>query len=173
MLKNKKGQVITLDVLFSVVIVILMFFMLFNVAETKIYRMNSININKDFEYTADLAFKNLVNNPAINCYVKDENNSYLIPSCFSEMSEIFKKDLGLNDDYKCNLSWTGASSFTINECQDAFNPNNLNYYYSIDFNGYFLTAPSREVSKLDYINSYKGIETLNGSQDTYTLRVWK
>lgn len=174
MLKNKKGQVITLDVLFAVVIVILMFFMLFNVVEAKIYRMNSTSINKGFENIGNLAYINLVNNPSINCFAKDTNNSYLILSCFSEMTEVFKKDLGLSDEYKCNISWINAGvNFSLNECDDVFNPNNSDYFYSIDFNGFFLTDPSREVSKLDYINSYKDIEILEGIEDTFTLRVWK
>lgn len=174
MLKNKKAQIMTLDVLFSIVLVILMFFLLFNVVEVRVNRQNTDNINKDFENIGESALLRLINNPEINCYASDTNNNFLVPSCFSQNSIITKKSLGLPEGYKCELSWATnpAITFTNNDCRDVFNPNNVDYYYMVDFNGFYLSQVSTEISKLDYINSYLGTP-LVGTEGAFTLRVWK
>jgi hypothetical protein len=170
MIKNKKAQIMALDVLFSVVLIILIFFLLFNVVEARINQANTDRINREFDSIGNLVFMNIINNPLINCYAKDTQNKYHIPACLgSNDSNITKQTIGLPDGYKCNLSGLGGG-FVNNECVDAFDPA-TDYFYSIDFNVSIIS--DREISKFDYTRSYKGSATNLDNIAQLNLKVWK
>jgi len=170
MIKNKKAQLMSLDVLFTVVLFILMFFLLFNVIEAKTYQRNIDVINAELDSVGNLALTRMISNPLVNCYAYDSDNRYSIPGCLSSSSEITKRHLGIPDGYSCSVSVVSVGSFTTNECDSLLNVNNNNYY-DINFTVSFLGSLS--VTKKDYIESYKGSgSTLNNLQ-TINLKVWK
>ncbi len=169
MIKNKKAQIMSLDILFTVTLVVLMFFLLFNIVEARLYQANIDKANNELDAIGFLAFDKIINNPLLNCYAYDTNNNFTIPACVSlSQSAITKKTLGIPQGYKCNL--TGAV-FTTNECNDVFIPADNSSYFSLDFN--VTVAANKAISKKDYIENYMNIQNTLATQRTLTLRVWK
>lgn len=171
MIKNKKAQLMSLDVLFTVVLLILMFFLLFNVIEARTYQRNTDIINSELNSIGDIAFTRLINNPILNCSATDAKNKFHIPACLSTSLEIKKRHLGVPDNYKCNISISGGNAFAMNECEDDFNLDDVSNYYEKDFYVSFINPLT--IKKIEYISSYTAIGSHLGSSEKINLKVWK
>ncbi len=171
MIKNNRAQIMSIDILFSVVLVILMFFLLFNIVEARTYQTNTDSINQEFEMIGNLAFTRLINNPNINCYAKDSSNSFNIPSCLAiNNSELTKENLGIPSNYKCLITPT-TSTFNINECTDVLNMASTSHFYEIDFNVSIVT--NRSILKRNYVQSYLGLNPSMNTIEQINLKVWQ
>ena len=168
---NKKGQVLSLDVIFSIVLIILMFFLLFNIVEASTYRTLKDIENKRLDNIGNTAVIQILNNPLDGCYAENPNNRYFIPACLSlENSEIKKYNLGIPHDYNCSITRVGGgNNFTNNECSDAFT--NANAYFSINFE--VSLVDDLNISRDEYINNLKGNNNHFDNVGTFNLRVWK
>jgi hypothetical protein len=167
MIKNKKGQIMVLDILFSVVLIILVSFLLVNIVESKVYSTTTDNINSQLNNVGKMAFKNIVNNPYINCYAFDSHNRYHIPACLTVNSNISKNNLGIPTNYKCSIA---GYDFTTNECTDVLDPS-IDNYYSIDFN--VSITPNFAINKKRYIDSLSGNDNILDTKQELNLKVWR
>jgi|GEM_PF-1062426 len=168
-LKNKKGQVMVLDVVFAIILIILIFFLLFRWTEIKTYQSIDDRQKTELNYISKTAFISLTENHSINCYAFDNDNYYLISSCFGEDSVISKNNLGIPINYKCNFAIDGFS-ITTNDCNDAFVPSTTSNYFSIDFN--VTTNTNRQLNKISYLaNILDKSSTLD--EHEATLVIWK
>jgi hypothetical protein len=168
MIKNKKAQIMVLDILFSVVLIVLISFLMVNIVESKVYQSTTDNLNSQLNNVGEIAFKSIINNPQVNCYAYDSKNKYHIPGCLANASPLFKNYLGIPSNYKCSL--TGNPSFTSNECNDVFDPLNKNYY-SVDFNVSIIS--SLQTSKLNYLNSIYNNNNAFATKQQLNLKVWR
>lgn len=171
MIKNKKAQVMTLDVLFSVVLIMLMFFLLFNIAEAKINQTNNDIVNKELNNIGTLAVMKITNSPNLSCYAKDNrDNYYLIPSCISENTYFTKENLGIPSNYKCSLTSEGRGNpFTNNPCTDTIGLNHPSYF-SMNFKVSIVN--NLKVSKSNYISYYLDSDDFF-TETELNLKVWK
>ncbi len=168
-LKNKKGQVMVLDVMFTIVLIILILFLLFRWAEVKTYQSINDRQTAELNYISKTAFVSLTENHSINCYAFDNDNNYLISSCFGGDSVVSKNDLGIPVNYKCNFSIDGFAIGT-NDCDDVFVPANVDNYFSVDFN--VITNTDRYIKKSIYLtNILDKVDTF--TEHEATLVIWK
>jgi hypothetical protein len=138
-----------LDVIFTIVLIILIFFLLFRWTEVKTYQSITDRKTVELNYISKTAFNSLTDNYSINCYARDGNNQYLVSSCFGPESGISKTDLGIPIDYKCNFSINGFA-LSSNDCTDIF-PADTSNYFSVDFN--IVTNTDRYFSKSTYLEN--------------------
>jgi len=167
MIKNKRAQVMLLDVLFAVVLIILLLFLLFKISETKIYSINSSKEINELESVGALAFNKLTDNSFVNCKVLDSQNNILIKNCFYEDSNISKENLGLGPEYNCYFEIDGFS-LVNNSCNSDYASSNN--YYAIFFET--ITYDSSEVPKSIYINNILDVDDTLQKRDA-KLVVWK
>lgn len=167
-LKNKKGQVMVLDVMFTIVLVILIFFLLFRWTEVKTYQ--SINDRKTTELNSisKTAFFSLTENYSINCYAGDSSNKFLITSCFGADSIISKKDLGIPINYNCSFVINGFV-MNVNECDDVL-PLDQNNYFNLGFS--VITNNTRAISKDVYLSNILNKANTLTKRDA-SLVIWK
>lgn len=171
MIQNKKAQIMSLDILFTTTLVILMFFLMFNIVEARINQSNIDKINSELTNVSNLVLLKIIDNPLVNCYASDSQNIFHIPGCISAtQSQLTKKNLGVPSNYKCNLS-SSTAVVTTNGCNDPFNAAIVSNYVSIDFN---VSIPTnRQISKYDFIGSYRGVSNNLDTIATFNLKVWK
>jgi hypothetical protein len=150
-MKKEKAQVMLLDVVFSVVIIILLFFLLFRFTEIQIYNSSLDKANYELEKIGTISFNRIVNNPKINCVISDTNNQIPIPNCLAPSSEITLKTLGIPENYDCNFTVSGTS-FAINECNS--NLPSDTQYYAVSFD--VLIGSDKNIPKSEYMNSILG-----------------
>jgi hypothetical protein len=160
MIKTKKGQVILLDVLFTIVIVIFMFFMLLKFVETDTYKSNINNRTEELTSIGSLAYQKFINNPEINCKVLSAG-AY-VPGTIDTTTTITKTMLGIPSDYNFNVTSTG----TIN-CSGCFTVPSTGNIYAINFD---LVTCNRNMSKANYINY---INSGGASTSQINLSVWR
>ena len=153
-LKKEKAQVMLIDVLFSIVIIILMFFLLTKWVEINVYNTSSNKDNLELNNISLLVYNKLTSNYKINVYAEDSNNSFLIPDSFSKYSKITKDNLGLPRDYNCSFTVQGIN-FNINECDDT--PPTTVPYFQLDFN--VIKYTSATIQKSDYTKDLQGISS--------------
>ena len=151
-IKKEKAQVMLVDILFSIVIIILMFFLLTKWVEISVYNTSSNKQNLELNSISLLAYNKLTSSYGINVYAKDNNNSFIIPNSFSKHSEITKANLGLPDDYNCFFKVQGIN-FITNECKDIVPTTGS--YFQIDFNA--IKYSSAHIKKSDYTNDLLGV----------------
>lgn len=149
MIKNKRAQVMLLDVLFAIVLITLLLFLLFKVSETKIYSINSSKEINELESVGGLAFNKLTDNSFVNCKVLDSQNNILIKNSFYPDSKISKENLGLGPEYNCYFEIVGFQ-LANNSCNNS-DYSLSNNYYAISFQT--ITYDSNEVPKSIYINN--------------------
>lgn len=160
MMDTRKGQIMLLDVLFAVVIIILMFFLLIKFVETDIYKTNVDSRTEELTSVGSLAYQKFLNNPKINCKVKDLQNSFYIPGTINTTTTITKADLGIPLDYNCQV--TGVS---VTGCQTAgFDGPS----YTIQFPVVICTDDLNKNTYVDYVTN-----TSDPSPLTITLNVWR
>jgi len=167
MIKNKKAQVMLLDVLFAIVLIILIFFLLFKVSETKMYAINSSKQINELESVGNLAFNKLTNNTLINCKVIDQKNNFLLKNCFYADSNINKQNLGLGSEYFCNFEIPGFN-LNNNLCSDDYSDSNNFFAISFQVN----TFGSKEILKSEYLANILNKETTIDLKNA-KLVVWK
>ena len=153
-LKKEKAQVMLVDVLFSIVIIILMFFLLTKWVEINVYNTSSNKDNLELNNISLLAYNKLTSNNKINVYAEDSNNSFLIPDSFSKDSEITKANLGLPKDYNCFFS-VQSINFSTNECKDIIPATGP--YFQLDFN--VIKYTNATIKKSDYTKDLQGISS--------------
>jgi len=153
-LKKEKAQIMLVDILFSIVIIILMFFLLTKWVEINIYNTSSNKDNLELNNISLLIYNKLTSNYKINVLAVDSNNSFLIPDSFSKDSEITKANLGLPTDFNCTFTVQGVN-FTTNECVDT--PPTIGSYFQLDFNA--IVYSSATIRKSDYTNNLSGSST--------------
>lgn len=169
-LKSKRAQMMSLDILFATILVILMFFILFNVVEAKTYETNSDKLSNELNSIFSQAILNIHSNPNISCVITDSNNFYAFPGCLSETySDFSKKNLGIPDNFSCSLVGDGLS-FTNNECNSTYE--NASEVLSIDLH-LFVLVNEDHISKHDYFSYVLGVSQNPSSPKKITLRVWK
>ena len=156
MIKTKKGQVILLDVLFTIVIVIFMFFMLLKFVETESYKSNVNNRTEELTSIGSLAYQKLLNNPQINCKV--ESAGAYVPGTVNTSISITKAMLGIPSDYNFSISVANCTG-----CSPVPSTGNI---YSINFS---LVTCSGSMTKEDYIDNIT--DSVTPSQ--VELRVWR
>jgi hypothetical protein len=169
-LKNKKAQIMVLDVMFTIVLIILLFFLLFRWAEMKTYQSVSDRKTVELNYISKTAFMSLTENHSINCYAFDSDNKYLVSSCFGSDSVISKTELGIPVNYNCNFSIAGFALAT-NECVDVL-PADSNNYFSMKFN--VITNTDRYFPKNIYLENILGKPSSTDlSEKEATWVIWK
>jgi len=158
MIKTKKGQLIILDVLFSIVLVLLAFFLLFKLAEIDIYKTNADKNIEKLNSVGTLAYQKLLNNPQINCSV---NGAY-VPGTIKN-TEITKAKLGIPFDYNCSLNVANST-----ECNQTPPGTYRVPIFSVDTT---LVGCSSILTKEEY---YKYILAKQApSTQIVTLKIWR
>ena len=161
MIRTRKGQVMLIDVLFAVVIVILMFFLLLKFVETDIYKTNVDSRTEELTSVGSLAYQKFLNNPAINCKVKDSENSFYLPGTINTTGPITKSGLGIPSDYNCFVS--GA---TVTGCQAT---SHTGISYTITFPVITCSTDLNKNAYIDYITNTSS----DPSTQAITLQVWR
>jgi len=170
--KNKtKGQVMVLDVLFTVVLIILLFLFLFRWVEMKTYESTSERKQAELNYVGQNAFFSLTNNYNINCYAIDNVNQFLITSCFGSDSAITRENIGVPADYNCSFVVNGFNFTNSSGCSNTFNPASTNNYFMLKFN-VITTSNLRIMNKTVYLNNIMDRNS-NLVQREATLVIWK
>lgn len=168
-MKTEKGQVMVLDVLFSITLLILMIFLLSKITELQIDKANTEKEIYKLNKTGNIVYNKLTNNQEINCYTHDNNNDILIPNCFGKNSDITKQKLGLTFDYNCNFSITNFT-ITNNECDDVYDIADLNAYYMVDIN--VIVNNTRDLNKQIVMNNILN-KTNDLNIEKGTIVIWK
>ena len=170
-LRNNKGQIMVLDVIFTIVLIILIFFLLFRWTEVKTYQSITDRKTVELNYISKTAFNSLTDNHSINCYAFDGNNQYLVSSCFGPESGISKTDLGIPIDYNCSFVISGGFTLTPKDCTDILPADAVNYF-SVKFN--VVTNTERYFSKSIYLENILDKPTMTPlTVREATLVIWK
>jgi len=164
--KKEKAQIMLVDVLFSIVIIILIFFLLTKWVEINVYNTSSNKDNLELNNISLLAYNKLTSNSKINVSSVDSNNSFLIPDSFSKDSNITRVNLGLPTDFNCSFTVQGIS-FNTNECTDT--PPTTGAYFQLDFNA--LVYSNATIRKSDYTDNLAG--TSSPTISSAKLVVWR
>jgi len=170
--KRSKGQLMVLDVAFTIVLIILLFFFLFRWTEMKTYESISQRKQIELNYVSQNVFFSLTNNHSINCYASDNNNQFLITSCFSSNSPISRVNIGLPADYDCNFSIDGFNLTNNTACSSTFDSASNNNYSIIKFNVITTTNNNLLVRKSNYLNNILDKSSSLVSREA-TLVIWK
>ncbi len=161
-----------LDVIFTIVLIILIFFLLFRWTEVKTYQSITDRKIVELNYISKTAFNSLTDNHSISCYAYDGNNQYLVSSCFGLDSEISKTSLGIPIDYNCSFSIDGGGFVLASNDCDNILPASTENYFSVDFN--VVTNPDRFLSKSIYLENILGKPTATPlTVREATLVIWK
>ncbi|HOD89528.1 MAG TPA: hypothetical protein PKK56_00365 [archaeon] len=164
-----KGQVMVLDILFSITLLILMIFLLSKITELQIDKENTEKEIYKLNKIGNIVYNKLTNNQEINCYTHDNNNDILIPNCFGKDSIITKQALGLTSDYNCNFSITNFT-ITNNQCNQTYNLSDLKAYYIVDIN--VIVNNTRDLNKQTVMNNILN-KTNDLNIETGTIVIWK
>ncbi len=167
---KRKGQVMVLDVTFTIVLVILIFFLLFRWVEMKTYESISDRKQIELSYVAENIFFSLTNNYNINCYAGDNNNQFLITSCFSSNSPITIENIGLPANYNCSFIIDGFNLSNNSGCSSVFTDSNN--YSMIKFKVITTINNSMAVQKSTYLDNILN-RSSNLVQRDATLVIWK
>jgi len=167
-IKTKNGQVMVLDVVFTIVLIILIFLLLFRWTEVKTYQSTTDRHILELNSISRTAFNSITQNPSINCYATDANNYFLMSSCFGADSNISKEKLGIPDNYNCSFIINGFS-LGINDCTDNL-PSNIDNYSKVTFN--VITNSTRAISKNIYLSNILNKANTLPEREA-TLVIWK
>lgn len=162
---NKNGQLFVLDVLFSIIIVFLLFILLSKWSEHQIYYSISQRESRELEFIGHSVYRQIMNNPDYICYVSLSDSKSYISGCVGNSLVLEKEVLGVPDNYSCNITGTNIA-FLNNQCTTPI-PSNKDLY-SVYFN--VVRHNSRSMT-LDQYQNY--LKNFNIAQSNIRLVVWK
>jgi hypothetical protein len=128
---DKKGQVFTLDLVVSMVLIFLCVGVAMRFFELKEIEMKEMNENMELERIGKTASQLMVSNPDISCELTEIVNGTTIgylPNCLNKNQTITKQDLGIMEagvpiqkQYNCYIEFKYGNSTTIptGDCMNA------------------------------------------------------
>ena len=168
---NKKGQIVSIDFLLSIILVVFAVGMIIQFTEQNSYIEKQELIFNDLKRVGDTAGTLIVSNPDIVCSLVDNFSGEVIDSlnnCIPANADINKEVLGIPAGYECNLTVQGIT-FPVNECDSAVPTDKDIYSVKREVVTY---TTIKDVPKSVIENCAKG-DSCAFNQATIHLRVWK
>jgi hypothetical protein len=130
---NKKGQIFSLDFILSLVVVIALLALLFQVFEVTAYEAKQQQVQRELMVVGELASERLVTDESIACRLVDDNNNFLpgfeLVNCIntSRLAALNKGLIGIPFDFNCQVDGLALSG-----CTDGSPPTEVRDVFEIE-----------------------------------------
>jgi len=168
---EKKGQVFSLDVLISVVLIIVALGAAMRFFELKEYEAKEMLEKSELDRVGNTASELLVNNPALVCYLEDiaGNNLGSLSNCLEKSQSINKASLGIPSSFDCQIKF-GDGTLANGECRDNISPETKNVFAA---RRNIVIAASKQVAKNEFNDCINGEPCDVFTEGSLDLKVWK
>lgn len=160
--KKQKGQVFALDYMLAIVAMFFILSYIFAFFELNAYNQKDVAIDSELRVIAENAADILATHPKYTCEL--ENSDIKLANC-TFRTTITKEDLGIPDDYRCNINIPDAVD---NECEDDPNTADLSLTRVYSASRFIVYAgSSQEVAR----RTLKGFSA--NTQGSLEVKVWR
>ncbi len=177
---KKNGQVFSLDVLISIVLIIVALGVAMRFFEIKEYETKELMEQSELERIGNTASELLVNNPDLVCELTDVRDGTILnylSNCLNKNQNISKSNLAIPANYDCRIEFSFGNPITkqvaIGECQTIVQPAIKNVFAA---NREIVVTDSKQVPKNEFNNCTDSDPATNCivfTAGTATLKVWK
>lgn len=166
---NRKGQVFSLDFVLSLVVVIVLLALLFQVFEVTAYEAKQQQVQKELMVVGELASERLVTDESIACRLVDDNNialpGYELVNCINtaRLSTLNKGLIGIPNDFNCHVD-----GLSLTGCTDGVPPTQVRDVFEIERR---VILSATDFNKTVFNNCVDGL-ACPLTDTNITLRVW-
>ena len=163
----KKAQIFTLDAIIALVVVVTAIGLIVNAFELKEYNLREEEKFSELKNKAETAALMLAVNENLNCSVG--STGIKIQNCVYNYGDSIKSELGLSDEFKCNITNTD-NPITLMGCEDSL-PTDKEVV-AITKNILYMNNASGELIKAEWNDCIRGASCPLSSKE-FTISVWR